>query len=398
MKKLPDPIRTRRGFLRFLATSPLFAALPIADAYAAFLQQTPAVVPEFIISDPMEAIDVLEFEAAARKALPPAHWGYMTTGVDDDATLRANREGFTHYQLRARRLVDVSKIDMSVELFGSKWETPVLLSPSGTLFHPQGPLPVARAAQKQKHLFIVGGVQERTHNIEEVIKNYGAPCWYQLYANQDTAVTLQTVKRIESAGVPVLVWTVDILGGRNLETVQRFARVDTRQCMSCHENDPRQRPGNAGRNVLTYDTLKRIKDSTKMKVVVKGIESAEDAELCVQNGADGIIVSNHGGRATDTGRGTIECLPEVVGAVRNRVPVIVDGGFRRGSDVFKALALGAKAVGIGRPYMWGLAAFGQPGVEAVLGILRREVNLVMAQCGKRSIAEINSASIIKKNA
>ena len=202
------------------------------------------------------------------------------------------------------------------------------------------------------------------------------------------------MKRIGSSGCPVLVWTVDILGGRNLETVQRLGRQDTRACLSCHETDPHVRPGNAGRNVLTYDTLKRIKDATSMKIVVKGIESPEDADACVQNGADGIIVSNHGGRSTESGRATIDSLPDVIRIVRNRVPVIVDGGFRRGTDVFKALAMGARAVGVGRPYMWGVSAFGQPGVETVLAILRREFNLVMAQCGKRSLAEIGPASIV----
>jgi isopentenyl diphosphate isomerase/L-lactate dehydrogenase-like FMN-dependent dehydrogenase len=381
---------SRRAFLRMLAASPVFAAAsPILRAAL----ESP---DDFVISDPKEAINVLEFEAAARKALPPAHWGYMTGGVDDDATLRANREAFTHYQLRSRRLVDTTKIDMSVDLFGTKWDTPILISPSGTLFHPKGPLPVAEAAAKQKALMIVGGVQERTHPIDEVNKAYGAPVWYQLYASQDVAMTMQTVKRIESAGCPVLVWTVDILGGRNLETVQRFRRLDKRNCSSCHDTEPVQvgRGGSAGRNTLTFDTLKRLKDATTMKVVVKGIENGEDADLCVKNGADGIIVSNHGGRATETGRGTMDELPEVLQAVRNRVPVIVDGGFRRGTDVFKAMALGARAVGIGRPYMWGVAAFGAPGVESVLAIMQREFKLVMAQCGKHSIAEITPASIV----
>jgi len=150
------------------------------------------------------------------------------------------------------------------------------------------------------------------------------------------------------------------------------------------------RPGQAGRNTLTYDTLRRIKELTSMKVLVKGIESPEDAQSCVENGADGVIVSNDGGRATESGRATIDSLPEVVQVV----PVLVDGGFRRGTDVFKALALGARAICIGRPYMWGVASFGQTGVETVLSILRREFNLVMAQCGKRSIAEIGPSSIV----
>lgn len=385
MPQHSDSNKTRRAFLKFLASSPLFAAMPGLG-----LQ----VPQDYVISDPAEAINVLEFEAAARKALPPAHWGYMTTGVDDDATLKANREGFSHYQLRTRRLVDTTNIDISVDLFGTKWETPIVLAPSGTLFHPEGATAVARAAQKQKTLQILGGVQERTHPIEEVMKARGGPVWYQLYASQQWDMTLQTVKRVESAGCPVLVWTVDILGGRNLETVQRLRRFDTRPCLNCHATDPAVRPGQAGRNMLTYDTLRRLKDATSMKILVKGIENPEDAELCVQNGADGIIVSNHGGRATESGRATIDSLPEVVQVVRNRVPVLVDGGFRRGTDVFKALALGARAICIGRPYMWGVAAFGQPGVESVLAILRREFHLVMAQCGKHSLAEINPSSIV----
>jgi isopentenyl diphosphate isomerase/L-lactate dehydrogenase-like FMN-dependent dehydrogenase len=379
MAQLPDLNPTRRAFLKFLAASPLVAL------------QAPE---EFVISDPSQAINVLEFEAAARKALPAAHWGYMSTGVDDDVTLKANREGFSHYRLRPRRLVDTTSIDMSVDLFGTKWETPIVLAPSGTLFHPDGAVAVARAAGKQRTLQILGGVQERNHPIDRVMKARGGPVWYQLYASQQMNTTLQTVKRIESAGCPVLVWTVDILGGRNLETVQRLRRQDTRQCMSCHMTDPQVRPGNAGRNTLTWESLRKIKDATQMKVLVKGIETSEDAELCVQNGADGIIVSNHGGRATESGRGTIEALPEVIQAVRNRVPVLVDGGFRRGTDVFKALALGARAICIGRPYMWGVAAFGDAGVETVLAIMRREFNLTMAECGKRSLAEITPSSIV----
>ena len=383
-------IRSRRAFLRFLAGSPLLAGMP-----SLAFQQASQDIGDFVISDPSQAINVFDFEAAARKVLPPAHWGYLSTGVDDDATLKANREGFSHYQLRARRLVETTNIDMSVELFGTKWETPIVLAPSGTLFHPEGPRPVARAAQKQKTLQILGGVQERNHPIEAVMKERGGPVWYQLYASQEWDATQQNIKRIASSGCPVLVWTVDILGGRNLETAQRLRRMDTRQCSNCHMNDPQVRPGQPGRNTLTFETLRRIKDLTTMKVIVKGIESPEDAELCIKSGADGIIVSNHGGRATETGRATIDSLPEVVQVVRNRVPVFVDGGFRRGTDIFKALALGARAVCIGRPYMWGVASFGQAGVETVLAILRREFNLIMAQSGKRYIAEIGPASIIR---
>jgi isopentenyl diphosphate isomerase/L-lactate dehydrogenase-like FMN-dependent dehydrogenase len=147
---------------------------------------------------------------------------------------------------------------------------------------------------------------------------------------------------------------------------------------------------------MTWDWVKRFRDLTKMKVVLKGIVSGEDAALCVKYGVDGLIVSNHGGRAEESNRGTIECLPEVTAAVNKRIPVLLDGGIRRGTDVFKALALGARAVCIGRPYVWGLGAFGQPGVERVLDILRGELTLVMKQCGARTVAEITAAAVVAR--
>src|SRR5262245_28096451 len=210
---------SRRAFLKFLSASPLLK-LQLPD--------------EYVISSPEQAINLFDFEAAAKKALPPAHWGYLSTGVDDDATLKANLEGFSHFQLRPRRLVDTTGIDLSVDLFGTKWESPIVLAPSGTLFHPEGQLPVAREARTEKTLQILGGFQELNRPIQEVMDARGGPVWYQLYATQDWATTEQTVKRIERAGCPVLVWTVDILGGRNLETAQRLRRLDTRECLSCH--------------------------------------------------------------------------------------------------------------------------------------------------------------------
>jgi isopentenyl diphosphate isomerase/L-lactate dehydrogenase-like FMN-dependent dehydrogenase len=389
MSTIPDPHRSRRAFLQFLLSSPLFA---FAGSLGAALQD------DFIISKPDEAINVLEFEAAARKALPAAHWGYLASGVDDEVTLRANRDGFSHYQLRPRQLVDVSRIDMSIDLLGTKWETPIVLAPCGTIFHPEGANAVARAARTRKTLQILASGQETKRSIEGVMKARGGPVWYQLYSSEDFNATLQTVKRVESAGTPVLVWTVDVLPGRNLETTQRLRRLDTRQCTSCHATEPRSgRPGGEiRRNSLTWDALRRLREATKMKVLVKGILTAEDAELCVQYGADGIVVSNHGGRAAEAGRAAVDCLPEVAQAVRGRVPVLVDGGFRRGTDVFKAIALGARAICIGRPYQWGVSAFGEAGVESVLSILQNEFQLVMAQCGTRSIAEIGTSSIVNR--
>jgi isopentenyl diphosphate isomerase/L-lactate dehydrogenase-like FMN-dependent dehydrogenase len=393
---MPD----RRAFLKFLASSPLLARFPSLIA-TAFPQS-----PETVIASPGDAINVFDFEVAARKVLPPAHFGYMATGVDSDATLKANREGYSHYQLRPRRLVDVSHVDMSTEIFGTKWPTPMVLSPVGSqkAFHPEGEVAVARAAGTKDVLQILSTVA--TSSVEEVTKARAGPIWYQLYPTNKWEATQKLVKRAEAAGCPVLVFTVDLLAGRNTETQTLFRRMDSRQCSACHAADPgaiyRRKPMFAGIDTtglslvspaLTWEFVRRLRDLTSMKLVLKGIETAEDASLCLENGVDGIIVSNHGGRAEESGRATIDSLPEVIQAVGRRIPVLVDGGIRRGTDVFKALALGARAVGIGRPYVWGLAAFGQAGVEQVLEILHREFELVMKQCGTRSVQEINPSFI-----
>ena len=179
--------------------------------------------------------------------------------------------------------------------------------------------------------------------------------------------------------------------------LERFRRIDTRQCSNCHsENRYLRKPmvpkidGIDFEERLTWQYVDQLKAFTKMKLLIKGIETAEDAQLCLSHGADGVWVSNHGGRASETGRGTLEALPEIVNAVKGRVPVIVDGGFRRGTDIFKALALGADAIGIGRPYIWGLSCFGQEGVEAVLRILSDELEMTMKMAGTHSIGNINS--------
>ena len=383
----------RRRFLQFLAGSPLFAQ--------AWAQES-----DDVLADPKDALNVMDFEAAAHKALPPAHWGYMATGVDDDATLKANREAFRHIQLRPRRLVDVRRADLSTELFGTTWDTPIIVCPVGSqkMFHADGEVATARAAKAKRTVQILSTVT--TTPVEQVAQELGRPPWYQLYPTSSWEVTEKLVKRAEAAGCPVLVLTVDLPAGRNTETATRFRRKDTRNCVTCHGNAG---PGALSRRPmfqgiettgltvygpgLTWESVRKLKALTPMKVMLKGIETREDAQLCRENGVDGIIVSNHGGRAEESGRATIDCLPEVVDGAGGRVPVIVDGGFRRGTDIFKALALGARAIGIGRPYIWGLSAFGQPGVERVLDILRTELTLVMRQCGTRSIAEITRSHI-----
>jgi 4-hydroxymandelate oxidase len=397
----------RRAFLKFLASSPLFASIPsIGEAFA---QTTTLQGVDNLISSAADALDVFDFEPVARKAIPPAHWGYMATGVDGEETLRANREAYSRYQLRTRRFVDFSKMDMSVELFGTKFNSPILLCPVGgqKAFYLQGEVAVAKAAKARGHLQILSTVTSSA--VEDVIDARGGPIWYQLYTTNSFDVTTKLVKRAEAAGCPAVAVTVDLPAGRNTETATRLARLDTRNCTSCHGpagSDFGTRPMFKGidtkglttnSNSLTWDFIKRLKDVTKMKVLIKGLDTREDAALAVQNGADGIIVSNHGGRATETSRGTLEALPEVVQEVRGRIPVFIDGGVRRGTDVLKALALGATAVGIGRPYIWGLGAFGQPGVDRVLEILNNELRLAMVGVGARSVREISSASIMRRS-
>jgi len=407
---------SRRRFLRYLAGSPVFAT---AGIDLSWLEQTLQQAQEPAeISSAAEAINVFDFEPVARRKIPHAHWGYLMTGTDDDATIAANRAGYAKWDLRARRLVDISKIDPSITLIGTKWQTPIFLCPLGSqkAFHAEGEIAVARAAKAKGHLQILSTVA--TSSIEDVIAARGAPVWYQLYHRPDWNETKQMLKRAERAGAPAVVFTVDLIGGSNRETLTRMSREDTRQCTNCHlggaptpgrgnggnaGNDNRRKPMLAGlepgptaidEGTPTWDYVKRIRDFTTMKVFVKGIVTREDAELAVQHGASGVIVSNHGGRAENSTRATIASLPDVVAGARGRIPVLVDGGIRRGTDVFKALALGATAVGIGRPYIWGLGAFGQEGVETVLAILRRELEMTMRQMGTVSVQRITPRALV----
>jgi 4-hydroxymandelate oxidase len=381
-------MNSRRDFLAFLAASPL-----------ALSQSDP-------IGSPQAALSVLDFEDAARRAVPVAHFAYINTGVDDDATLKANRDGFKKLQLRPRRLVDVSKIDTSIDLFGTKWPSPIYICPCGSqrAFHPEGEVATARAAKTKGALQMLSTVSSTP--VETVAQALGRPPWYQLYAPAKWEEVQKLVHRVEAAGCPTIVLTVDQNQGRNTETQQRLSKADTRTCSNCHSAAPgpaskKSRPmfdgiESAGYNPpsATWELVDRLKNATRLKLFIKGLETHEDADLACRHGADGIVVSNHGGRTLDTGRGTIECLPEVIAAVNGRIPVFIDGGFRRGTDVFKALALGARAVGIGRPYLWGLGACGQSGVERVLDILNAELALAMRQCGARTIQEITRSFVV----
>ena len=404
------PSWDRRAFLGFLAASPLAGGLP---EWARTVLAAPPQQQKGLIDSADRALDVFDFEPVAEAKLPPAHWAYMATGVDSEATLRANREGFARFALRARRLIDVTKVDLSTTLLGQALDNPIFICPTGSnkAFHPQGEVAVARAARAKNHLQILSTVA--TTSIEDAIAARGGPVWFQLYPPRDPEALRKMVLRVEAAGSPVIVLTVDLNAGSNRETLERGRRTDTRDCQECHSTarggsgggtgDMARKPmfADLGPNMLpytypsvTWEIIKRLRDTVKMKIVIKGLAAAEDAELAVKHGLDGILVSNHGGRADDGGLSSIETLPPIVAVAGKRMPIMLDSGVRRGTDVVKALALGATAVGIGRPYLWGLAAFGQPGVEKVLELLRAETIGAMKHIGATSVREIQRSSVV----
>jgi len=417
----PGRIEARRRFLRMLLASPLFAAPRFLGSSLTNLLATDAL-PD-VISSPDQALDVMDFEPAARQALPPAHFGYLATGVDEDGTVRANREGYSRIQIRSRRLVDVATIDTTVHLFGARWSSPIVISPVSAqkAFHPEGDIAVARAARAKDHLQILSTVA--TSSIEDVTAARGAPVWQQLYPTDVWEVGRAIVKRAEKAGSPAIVLTVDLQEGSNRETLFRAQSVDKRECSACHSSAytgyARERPRAGSGSFAQYaarkpmfdgldlsrvtathpasmnwEFVKRLRDTVTVKLLLKGIVTRDDAQIAVEHGVDGLIVSNHGGRAEESLRPTIESLPEVIEGAAGRIPVLVDGGIRRGTDIFKALALGAVAVGVGRPEAWGLAAFGQPGVEAVLEMLRRELTTIMRQAGTASVDKITRSYVV----
>ena len=419
----------RREFLGFLAGSPLlastaatsaittlFAGIPdraLAQSYDPLFLNPSKLGADGLITSPAQALDVFDFEPAAKKALAkaPAHFGYLATGVDDDSTLRANREAFSDYTIRAPRLIDARKIDTTVKIFGETWGSPIFLSPVSSLAafsHTERELGVAGAAGKTRQQMVLSTAGNSS--IDECNKLHGSPIWFQLYPTDDWTVTQALVNRAEAAGAPVIVLTVDRQGGRNTETLFRMRFQDDRQCTKCHstgsfagqvKNDPifsgldLSHVTNLYGTGMTWEFVDRLRQAVKGKLLLKGIMTPEDASEAVRHGVDGILVSNHGGRAEASGQSTLGVLPGIVQAVQGRMPVLFDGGVRRGSDVFKALALGANGVGIGRPFCWGLAAFGQAGVERVLELVQLEFETIMRQAGTLNIAAIDSKLIVQ---
>jgi len=394
----------------------LLATLPnkaLGQSYDVVRGDRRALGTDGIIRAAGDALNVFEFEPAAKKEIlsqgAPAHWGYLESGVDGDVTRDANHTAYARYNIRVKRLIDARQVDTSVKILGETWASPLFLCPVSSLgaYNPEAGIAVARAAAKRKHQMILSDVDNAS--IVDVNKARGEPAWFMLYPTDDWSVTQALVKRAEAARSSVIVLTVDRQGGRNTEDLFRERRTDERDCKMCHTpgftSEVSRKSNFDGIDVskvtnlygtgMTWDFIDRLRGLVKGKLVLKGIMRGDDAKTALSHGIDGIIVSNHGGRAEESGQATIGVLAEVVDAVDGKIPVLVDAGVRRGTDILKALAVGATAVGIGRPYVWGLASFGEAGVEKVLQILDAEFVTIMRQVGALNIKQITRDDIIR---
>jgi 4-hydroxymandelate oxidase len=355
---------------------------------------------------PPALFDVPDFERAARAVLPLMAWEYIAGAAADEITHGWNCAAYQRLRLNPRVLQDVSKLDTRVTLLGREFPFPILLAPTGyhKLFHPEGELATLRGAEAANATMVVSA--SATVSLEDIAKVATKPLWFQLYVQPDRDFTARLVHRAEAAGYEALVITVDspLLGPRYRELRSHFALppgVERANLRGLPGAVGAQRPTENNIYSLTLDPkftwrdVDWIRSLTKLPIFLKGILNPDDAERAAGMGIAGVIVSNHGGRNLDTTPATIDILPEVIARVGGRVPVLVDGGIRRGTDVLKAIALGAAAVLIGRAPVYGLAAQGAEGVARVVNVLRREFEVAMALSGRASIREIDASVIWK---
>jgi 4-hydroxymandelate oxidase len=351
--------------------------------------------------------NIAGYERLAEAKLPRAVYDYYAGGAEDESTLRANRTAFERYALRPRVLVDVSTVDLRVRLLNDEIRLPLLLAPTAfqRLAHTDGELATARAAAAAGTILVASTLS--TCTIEEIASaGDGAPLWFQLYVFRDRAITEALVRRAEAAGCTALCLTasVPVQGNRERDAHNRFHLPAGVEMANFRGLPQASFPAVEGSGLfafiaaefdpsLTWESLAWLRSITSLPIVVKGVMLPDDARLAVEHGAAGIIVSNHGGRQLDSADATLHALPGVVAAAAGRVPVLVDGGVRRGTDVVKALLLGARAVLIGRPYLWGLAVEGEAGVARVLGLLHEETSRTLALLGAPSIAALQAEQI-----
>lgn len=391
----------------FIAGSPLLEWSALAAQAPAGSQPATAAPPApprpGIVRPPvyrdeiMKVVNLHEFEELAKKKVSVQAYNYIAAGAADELTLSANRTAFGDYWVRRKVMVDVSKIDTTVELLGRKLEHPILLGPVGlrTLMNPDGERLTARAAALTKSVLV--GVQPAV--VQELAKTNEAPMWWAATLGHSTEQDAAAwARRSEEQGASALCVTVDYpyTGARDRPSRDRweseFART---RVYSTAGGSIQFQPGmlDPYSPDLTWAWLKWARSASKLPIVVKGVLTAEDARLCVEHGAQAVVVSNHGARTLDGTAGTLHVLAEVVDAVNGKVPVLVDGGIRRGGDVIKATALGARAILIGRPYLWGLGAFGQEGVQRVIELLHGELRIALALSGAGSLSALNRSFI-----
>jgi 4-hydroxymandelate oxidase len=351
----------------------------------------------------MSLVNLAEYEAAAREAVAGSTLDYFEGGSNDEITLRDNVAAFSRITLYPRMFRGVGTRDTSTTVVGSGARWPVIVAPVALLgmLSPDGEVPAARAATAAGSIFVLSSLSVTP--IEDVIAVSTGPVWFQLYIYKDRAASEALVKRVEAAGCSALELTADtpILGRRERDVRNSFALPEglwtpnlTADAPSALPESRSDSPFKAAIDALfypnlTWDDVGWLTSITDLPVLVKGVVRADDAARAVDAGAAGVVVSNHGGRQLDTAPAAIDAVAAIVDNVGDRAEVIVDGGIRRGADIVKAIALGARAVQIGRPIVWGLAVDGEEGVADVLSLLRDEFDMAMALCGCRSVSEIS---------
>ncbi|MCZ6775384.1 MAG: alpha-hydroxy acid oxidase [Ignavibacteria bacterium] len=352
----------------------------------------------------MDLINVYDYETAASAKLQKVVYDYYASGAHDEITLRDNHAAYDRIKLKYRVLVDVSRRTLSTNVLGEQVSMPVLVAPTAfqRMAHPDGEVATVRAAGGAGTIMVLSTLSNSS--IEEVVSAASGPVWFQLYVYKDREATAGLVQRAEAAGCKALVVTVDapLWGRRERDVRNKFQlpeELSVKNLMPAGKEQFPKEVADSGLAAymadvidqsLTWKVIEWLRSTTHLPVLVKGVIRADDAVKAVDHGASGIIVSNHGGRQLDTSPATIEVLPEIVSAVANKTEVLIDGGIRRGTDVVKAIALGAKAVLVGRPILWGLAVAGEQGVSRVLEILRSEFDLAMGLCGCSSLNQIQS--------
>jgi isopentenyl diphosphate isomerase/L-lactate dehydrogenase-like FMN-dependent dehydrogenase len=340
----------------------------------------------------VEPINVFDYEMLAEERMDPAHWDFYAGGSDDEVTVRANLSDFARLRLRPRVLVDISRCDTSTTVLGTPVSMPILVAPTAfhCMAHPEGECATARGAGAAGTLMTA--TTDATRTVEEIAQAASGPLWFQLYLYPTREIAASLIQRAEKAGCKAILFTVDlpVLGKRERDR-RNGVTIPPPPFVEANFVGIEMK-GHAWRTV-TWDDVDWLRSITSLPIVIKGILTAEDALLALEHGVSGIVVSNHGGRQLDSAVTGIEALPEIVEAVAGRCEVYMDGGIRRGTDVLKALALGARAVLVGRPILWGLAVDGARGVQHVLEILRAELELAMKLSGCPDLSSINRSLV-----